>query len=1109
MAKQYALVAGLTVLATATTISWIFNYATKTQLERREKEMAKADSLRAKAAARRKEYEDKHDEQLQKIALEHSAVLFDGIKKIRESYYDVPAELEVLQQTIDQEVLDKTSSPYRKSALRREYTRIEDARIRMQEYFHYLNYEEKLIKSLLTDKAYAELIQLNPVEILLPVEWLYVGKLVLVSLNELEQDLPRFKHSIYFEKKEEVIQKTLAIPYGDEIPILIKGVDESTHGLFYGCVARGITYYDHIMLGEPLEFKVKWVQAGKNAIGDMHKGALKAYLPIAELKHPNIRLIPGQTLQVHPSTYDLCLTKNPFDQTSRSIEVSEFNYKERSQLDYQQLYIEVNEDLLENISDERFYDIEEHWTLLDYCLSSGVISLAKSTVRLECKVREDGGMLEVQTITQSSGLLVGLDTPFRFTLIGRDLSRLEHISWEFGVQAFIQFCNQTAVDMLDSPEKIAQGRFYQQWEKVISYQREQEESVKLEFALDMAEISDGVLSLYRDRLPAESRDKFDKLTNWLKEILSEKSYLSVDRCVSLQHWDGERREYVPILRNNRYSRSSILYTLETDKINIEADFSLLDENRVKMLLLQINVPNIALQRQSQALDDFFQDRLVNPALKNILLAPEHYLPQQVELDRPIKWAGQLDSSQKRVVNLALRERNIALIQGPPGAGKTTAIVEMLYQLFTHNPQARVLLVSQQNTAVDNALSKFLSEYDSYFKHTVYAIRIGNTEKMSTDVQAVSFDNQYADLLKDLETRAIEASVRFPREESELCLAWCAALKQNSMSRSGQDEFFITLLTNRNLVGATCVGLASNKGGIDQLKFDVAIIDEAGRATVPEILIPILRSQKVILVGDHYQLPPSVSPLLREDDASEALDFLTENFLSGSFFETMFERLPEQCREVLDKQYRMAPAIGNLVATLFYHRNNKRTLFNGLTESDFEDSYLLEECIYWVDVKGQQRRPRNSTSYENVKEAESIVDFLSKLASQLKNLETSISVAVITPYGAQKECIRRQLTKRKNIFNKLTVDVNTIDAFQGSEADIVCYSTVRTQGNLNFILDRQRLNVACSRAKKHLLFFGNSHYLSRWRSRDKTKGINLFSEIVKYASKEEVKFRIRE
>lgn len=201
-----------------------------------------------------------------------------------------------------------------------------------------------------------------------------------------------------------------------------------------------------------------------------------------------------------------------------------------------------------------------------------------------------------------------------------------------------------------------------------------------------------------------------------------------------------------------------------------------------------------------------------------------------------------------MVELALRERNIALIQGPPGAGKTTAIVEMLYQLFRRRPNVRVLVVSQQNTAVDNALSKFLSQHAETFDQPVRTIRIGNPEKMSSAIKPLGFDSQYTDYLAELDARAVHGAVSLPREQAELCHKWLCMIRQTTQSRAAQDEFFITLLADKNLVGATCVGLATNKGGIDQLQFDVAIIDEAGRATVPEILIPILRSGQVILVG---------------------------------------------------------------------------------------------------------------------------------------------------------------------------------------------------------------------------------------------------------------------
>jgi superfamily I DNA and/or RNA helicase len=145
------------------------------------------------------------------------------------------------------------------------------------------------------------------------------------------------------------------------------------------------------------------------------------------------------------------------------------------------------------------------------------------------------------------------------------------------------------------------------------------------------------------------------------------------------------------------------------------------------------------------------------------------------------------------------------------------------------------------------------------------------------------------------------------------------------------------------------------------------------------------------------------------------------------------------------------------------------------------------------------------SQENVREAEEITGFLMELADKVNR---PTSVAVITPYGAQKERVRRQLRNigwQNGQLGPLSIEVDTVDAFQGSEADVVCYSTVRTEGSLNFILDRKRLNVACSRAKLHLLFFGDSHYLSSWRAKGKD-GCNLFPKIMKHASNAKVEFR---
>lgn len=1099
---SWIIIAGLTVLATAKAINWYYDIKTEEEKEQQEREKKKLQQLLQKIK------QASHEQNIYKTLLEDSANarvihLKESIRICREAVSDIPETLKHLEHIINQEVSDKTSNPYRKSALHREYARIEDATIRLKEYYRYLDYMTSLIDHLEKTESFEQLMQLDPIDSSLPREWLYPGKLVLVSMDELGKKLPPFGQTISFGRKHSATQNALALKHGNNIPVLITSVHKKYNHLFYGCVARGEIYYYHIIPQEPIEFVVDYTNKD-NAIGSLYDGMVRAHLPKSELKHPTLRLLTGQKIFVFPSKYNLTLHKNPFDTSSIGIEVSEFNYATKSSRYYQQLYISIQAQQLQQITDNSFYDPNKQWTLLEYIPSTGIISLAKASVRIDCQVSNDYSLLIVQQITQSNCLTVGIDTPFRFSLIDKHLAKEEKIGWDYGVKEFLHFCTQSMRDLSKSPLRLAQARFYQHWEQTIAYQRSQEENALLEVFVNQVtyDVTNNTLTISQSQLPEALHVNFKQLYEKLR-VLLENSSLRSEYYIHLDYWDKTRMEYISAIRCDHHPP---LYTQQENMITIEGAF-LFPHEEDCVLRLFVNIPSIPLRRQEQALKDFSLDRLVNPILKNILLAPEHYIPQQEKLHTNIAWSNKLDASQKDVVKLALREPNIALIQGPPGAGKTTAIVEILYQLFLRNPHCRVLIVSQQNTAVDNALSKFLEKYQSIFTSSVQAIRIGSQDKINADIQSLSFDQQYANFLYQLKDNAIKAATRLVGEEQKLCHSWYAKLIQLSQSTKGQEEFFITLLNNHNLVGATCIGLATNKGGIDQLQFDVAIIDEAGRATVPEILIPILRSRKVILVGDHYQLPPNIAPLLRDENAKQALNYLQENFFEESFFELMFNRLPAECKETLDKQYRMTADIGHLVANLFYSPQGKRMLFNGLPDNHFKDQYILQNSIYWIDINGQEEQC--GTSKRNEREALAIVNFLKKI-SQIDH-KSPISVAIITPYSAQKHCIRNVLSQsgwnkhQEGSLQTISVAVDTIDAFQGSEADIVCYSTVRTQGNLNFILDKKRLNVACSRARLHLLFFGHRHYLQKWKPKNKEE-VNLFNQIMRYASFDPVAFK---
>ena len=379
-----------------------------------------------------------------------------------------------------------------------------------------------------------------------------------------------------------------------------------------------------------------------------------------------------------------------------------------------------------------------------------------------------------------------------------------------------------------------------------------------------------------------------------------------------------------------------------------------------------------------------------------------------------------------------------------------------------------------HTTLDKDLPmSFTSGYDMLSAGTRLTYRLQYVERNSHTLDEAIQNTAYewASLLREMKSRASDYKV--------------------------SDEFFTTMLANKNLIGATCVGLAARKAGVDNLEFDVTIVDEAGRATVPELLIPLLRTKKAILIGDHHQLPPSIAPILREDSAKKEMAFLKDTFLESSFFETLFEQLPEGCTSSLKEQFRMAPPIGDLVADLFYIRNGKRQLTNGLGDKFNSDNYVHSDCLSWFDIRGKQEKPKNSTSWHNKREADAINTYLRKLA---KTSQRSISVAVITPYSAQKKMIRKLLGSKyghqETKLGNLKIKVDTVDSFQGSEAELVCYSTVRTFGSLQFLLDKKRLNVACSRAKENLLFFGHSNYLMNWKPKEGEK--NLFSEIVNKA-----------
>lgn len=1096
---------GLGVVVGATVVSWCFNELTETEKRKTDQLYEERGSMYSQHAAAREAQQrtfgvlrrkDAHlwGERLTSVLTEH---------KVRVA--EIAEGLESLSSAVRRELDADSTSPFRRQALRQDFCRIEDAKLRLAAYQGYLAFEEALLDRCIRADAVDDLLDLDPAEALLPDAWLYPGKLILLSQAEINAPLERFAHKISFGR-DFAQHLALSLPFGNNIPVLVHKQHSMHEKLFYGCVARGILYYKHIIEQEPVQMAV--VRSNRQCVtGTLFEELIRVELPVAKLAHKHLPPVPGQRLMVYPDSYDMTLKTNPFQRlrgsgggrSSGGIGVSELPPPQMGVQTAHPIYISLAEALLEQVNDPGFYQPMPQWQLIDYDLEAKVLILGKSKVRLLCSV--SAKRLIATQVIQTGQIQSGSALPFELVLVS-DLLDVSELDWAPAFEGLLDFALQMAINKGAMERRAAQAVFMRRWQQVLTYLHTHESVRTIEWTgLLESEAVGLTISLAQMRGDGYDKDKLTMLDMCKEVFKSDK--LKPERCFKLERWSMSSGSFVPAVTARH--RTSLRYGWDPQAgLEIRARLYADDRQTAPLFRFTIELPNDSLKRQHVALESFFHDRMLEPMLKDILLAPQNYRPLTDPMweNRKLVWQDRLAPSQEVAIKTALQARHLALIQGPPGTGKTTAIVEMLYQLFTVNPACRVLLVSQQNTAVDNALDRFIERYPALQGSTVNVIRIGNKDKVSAKLQNMHFDASYASFIDGVQRQAQKNSVHADEAGASLALTWLALLEQ---IKSGQprivdgqtaDEFNTALLTGKNLIGATCVGLASRNGRVDNLEFDIAIVDEAGRATVPELLIPLLRCRKAILIGDHFQLPPSISPLLRSDEAEDELPFIREAFLETSFFELLFNALPVSCKATLREQYRMAPEIGDLVAEIFYTNKHGRTLQNGAGEAYDRSQLLWEHGVYWSHVAGYQSTAKNSSSPANSNEAWAITKALRSLAEQTSR---TLTVAVITPYSGQKNLLRERLkgiaatTDSVNFtLGSLSIVVDTVDSFQGSEADIVFYSTVRTKGSLRFLLDKKRLNVACSRAKKHLVFFGHQPFLQGVEVRS---GVNYFREII--------------
>ncbi|KEI95022.1 protein kinase (plasmid) [Clostridium botulinum A2B3 87] len=466
----------------------------------------------------------------------------------------------------------------------------------------------------------------------------------------------------------------------------------------------------------------------------------------------------------------------------------------------------------------------------------------------------------------------------------------------------------------------------------------------------------------------------------------------------------------------------------------------------------------------------------------------------------------MNTSQQEAVKKALNCETLCLIQGPPGTGKTTVISEIIHQILKNEKQPylkpKILVVSQSHAAVDNILEGIESKLSN-----VKILRIGDVKDISSQIsQNYTISTLKEQLLNSINKKCNEfldeklSIYNIGREEitttskqidnSELLsLSQVYNIQKEWLDRiKGSDEIEYQIVLNSTIIAGTCVGFTGNEA-VKDMVFDYVIIDEAAKATTPELLISIIKAKKTILVGDHNQLPPFIN-----DDKYTDLDAETMKNLKRGLFCSLYDILPDTHKQILSTQYRMHPNIGNLISNVFYDGK----ISNGSSEEEKCHNLDMYKgySIVWLDTSKCKKRFENKTkggSYKNHLEADIIKQLIKKIDKEGKLKDSDIGI--ITGYSAQKELIRKEIQNCNFKSSSKKIAINTVDAFQGRENDIIIYSTVKSSNHHNkigFQKEKERVNVAFSRAKQLLVIVGDMGFFNNWDIED-----NKFPKIINH------------
>lgn len=452
----------------------------------------------------------------------------------------------------------------------------------------------------------------------------------------------------------------------------------------------------------------------------------------------------------------------------------------------------------------------------------------------------------------------------------------------------------------------------------------------------------------------------------------------------------------------------------------------------------------------------------------------------------------LNPTQERAVNEVLWAKDVAIVHGPPGTGKTTTLVEAINETLMRESQ--VLVCAQSNMAVDWISEKLVDR-------GINVLRIGNPTRVNDKMLGFTYERRFESHPDYPQLWAIRKAIRELRKNRKKGSENYHQKMDRLKSRAAEIEIRINaeLFGEARVIACTLVGSAHHL--LEGMKFGTLFIDEAAQALEAACWIPMKRASRVILAGDHCQLPPTVKSIAA---------------LRAGLGKTLMERIAENKPEVvtlLKIQYRMNDEIMRFSSDWFY---------GGKVESAPQIKYRsvldYDHPITWIDTSNEENQitiegedaPEDSASTSssvsaanqnsdlnfkeqfvgesfgriNKAEAEltllTLAEYFTKIGKQ-RVLEERIDVGIISPYRAQVQYLKK-LIKKYEFFKpyRRLISVNTVDGFQGQERDVILISLVRSndEGQIGFLKDLRRMNVAMTRARMKLIILGNKDTMTK-------------------------------